>query len=951
MDIHSILFAFVMKTPATHCYKNRKCVKCLQEGVDAVKEKIVVIDIKTTGLDPMNDEIIEFAAILIEEEQIVKSIHFLVRPERTVSEKILKFTGINQEELLQAKTLAEYKDEILSLGEDAILVGHNLSQDISILERKLRIQIKNTIWDTLELARIFFPLLKYFRLNSLAEKLQLKKPEQLNGAYADAWLTWHLLQACWNKGLEYDLSFYVQIRKFLLNRPENSFFYNLQKEITRRFPERPVRTDMALNIGKGLFNEPLTQKRFNVSTDWVKNFFTVGGALTKVLPAYESRDGQVVMADAIANALSQSKHLVVEAGTGTGKSLAYLLPAIWWAKLSGKKVLVATHTIPLQEQLQEKDLPLLERALPFSFRSIVLKGKGNYFCLRNWLDFCSGAENLGLEERNASLIVLAWLRETSDGDLQELPQIPGVLRIWPKLSAENCNFAHCPQAGSCFLLRARQKAEETELLIVNHSLLFSDIKTKNNVLPEYNYVIIDEAHHLYQSALEHLGTDLSFERIMRILERLYKHTGPSLLGNIKTHSNYYSAITGNMWEKIKEGIEEIPGHFNLIQDQAQSLFKLLAGIMGDQYSLRMINLHKREKWWTSLEVQVENLSGRLSGLTGVLRVLANILEREKIDELELLRKEISEIENEIKDLIESLPEYLNLENSTQVNWLEKAPNIVWKITPVDISGTLKENFFNKISASILTSATLSISNSFVHFLDELGLTRDTQSLQVDSPFDYENQMQFYVVKGLQKAFKTEPMLPEEVAEFVFEVSRRMGGRTLVLFTSHRFLQETYFNLSELLEKENIQMLGQGIDGSRTTILSEFKRNPQSVLLGASSFWEGVDIIGEALSCVILVKLPFWPPTLPLVEARAEFLEAQGRDPFYELLLPEAIIRFKQGFGRLIRSRDDKGSVIVLDSRIVEKSYGRMFLSSLPVKTHIRGDKGQIIRKLEAWLNR
>ncbi|MHB1651184.1 MAG: helicase C-terminal domain-containing protein [Desulfitobacteriaceae bacterium] len=915
-----------------------------------MKEKIVGLEIETTGLDPKRDEILEFAAWQIEEGQTPQSLHFLIRPRRKVPQKVLRLTGIEWRELETARILLEYKEEILEFFENAVLVGHNISFNISMLEHGLGVHLRNQAWDTMQLSQIFFPSLKYYRLGSIAERLSLEIPERMNRASANAWLAWGVLEACWKKGLDFDLSFYDQAQRLVLDWQGNGFIISLQKEVSRRFPNRPIRTDLALILPKdSLFREPSFRGKVPDSADWVISSLSADGELAQALPGYESRQGQVAMAQAVTGALVRSEHLVVEAGTGTGKSLAYLVPGLWWARKTGKKVVVATHTIPLQEQLREKDLPILEKSLPFSFRSILIKGKANYFCLRNWLTHWVNIVVLSNEERLASLSILAWLRETQCGDLQELPQNPGIFRIWPRLSAENCTSARCPQAGACFLLKIRQKAEEADLLIVNHSLLFSDIKTDYKVLPEYSYAIIDEAHHLYSSALEQLGTEVTLEKISRALDRIYRPMGPSIFGNIMSHSAYYSSLTGGVWERFSRRLDVIPASSTSCLEQAQTLFKLLTGVIGERSSLRMVKAHKNQGWWAVLEVQVENLAGRFGELIGVLEALSGFLELEEADELEELRRELREGVKGIEALLAALPQYLELENSSIVTWLEKFPNLAWKSSPVDVSSILQKKLFNRLDAAILTSATLNIAGSFTHFLEEIGLPQDTRTLLVDSPFDYESQMQFYVVKGLIQPHLDNVLLPGEVAKFISEVTQRMRGRTLVLFTSHSFLQATYFPLREHLEQTNIEVLGQGIDGGRTAILEEFKRNPQSVLLGASSFWEGIDIIGEALSCVILVKLPFWPPTLPLVEARAEFLEAQGKDSFRELFLPEAIIRFKQGFGRLIRSRDDRGVVILLDWRIAEKSYGRLFLSSLPVHTHIRGDREQILRKLEAWL--
>lgn len=916
-----------------------------------LRELVVALDVESTGLDPFKDEIIELALWRMVSGETPRLFHFLVRPMQTVPQKILHLTGIEKDELERADTLIEHKKELLQWLQGAILVGHNVSFDIHMLEHGLGVQIDNEAWDTLDLARVFFPSLKNYRLSALAEKLGLEMTGAPHRAPYDALMAHKVLEACWEKGLEYDLSFFHQAQAFLPGWRNRGFLTALQKEVVRRFPTRPIRTEVVLAPAQGLFGEGMDKggnvTRVPQDASWVMEMLSPGGKLEQTLPGYESRPGQVEMAEAVSKALKRSEHLVVEAGTGTGKSLAYLIPSLWWSEMTGQRVVVATHTIPLQEQLADKDLPILSQALGFTFKSMLLKGKSNYLCLRNWLIHLSEGTGLSGEESDASLSVLAWLRETQSGDLQELPQTVGMARLMPRLNSEGCISSHCPHAGTCFLLRAKQKAEGADVLIVNHSLLFSDIKTDYNVLPDYRYLIVDEAHHFYSTALEQLGLELSEQRVIRAVERIYRAVGPSLVGHLRMRNPLFQALAPQVWERLQVRLEEVPAGCALILEQAQALFRLLQAVIGERLSLRLVEAHKNMAWWSTLEVQAENLGGRIKAVSRLLEELLSLLEHEEADEFETVRRELGEGVNELEALMASIPS-LNLEDPGMVIWLERSSHLTWKSSPVEVSRVLA-TVFDKLESATLTSATLSVAGSFSHLLDELGLPQDTRTLHVDSPFDYDTQMQFYVVKNLVDPKEDEALGAGRVAEFIAEVSERLGGRTLVLFTSHRFLQATYYPLKQRLEQTNIDTLGQGIDGARSAILEVFKRNAQSVLLGASSFWEGIDITGEALSCVILVKLPFWAPSVPLIEARAEFIQSQGRDPFRELFLPDAVIRFKQGFGRLIRSQGDRGVVILLDSRIAEKSYGKVFLSSLPLRTHIRGDREQILHRLEAWL--
>lgn len=917
---------------------------------------IVVFDVETTGLELEQDEIIEFTALRIRNGQIQESCHFLVRPEQEITGKILTLTGILEEELDFASPLYEHRQEILDFFEDAILISHQVSFFHRILEKKLNVRFHQPLWDTLELTRIFFPTVHHYQLSYLEEKLSLSLGDEsrLQRSGKNAWLTWRLFDVCHKKVLKFDFNFFDQANSFLEGWAGRGFVDESHKEITRRFPDRPIQTDLVLApSAEGLFVRGQTPKaNVSDSIDEIVDSFLPGGILEQNLPGYESRSGQVKMARLIAEGLTASHHVVVEAGTGTGKSFAYLIPCLWSAKKTGQKVVVATHTIPLQEQLQKKDIPVLETVLPFSFRVAVLKGKSNYCCLKKWQECLANSREIPREEQRLAILgILVWLRETQTGDLQELSKVPGLMQIWPSVNADNetCIPNKCSKAGVCFLLRARKKAEESDLLIVNHSLLFSDLKTDYNVLPEYHQLVIDEAHQIYQTALQHLGSDMSLEDVTRILNTIYRPTGPNFYGMVKQRLGPLAyKVPSVSWETIALQLEKIPEICPTVLEQAKELFQFLAMILGTKRSFRFVASHMTKTWWEALNVQIENLVGRIKTLVTVLGNLTSSLSGENGDEVEELRCVLSGHQRELEALLETLILVINVNNPKQVTWLEHNSRLYLKTSPIEVSDILKEKIFSRVDAVILTSATLSISNSFAHFLRDIGLPETTITARVDSPFDYERQMLFFVVKNGMNPQHSDEGKAFELSEFIVEVAERMNGRTLVLFTAHKLLHETYISLHSRLARIGIETLAQGIHGERSILLEAFKRNPRSVLLGANSFWEGIDIPGDTLSCVILVKLPFWPPTLPLVEARSEFLKSQGRDPFQELLLPEAVIRFKQGFGRLIRSKGDRGVVILLDDRVIEKYYGRFFLNSLPIRTHIRGGNKHVIRKIEEW---
>ena len=920
---------------------------------------IVVFDVATTGLEVLQDEIIEFAALRIRDGKIQGSCHFLVLPEQEITSKVLRLTGLKVEELDGASHLDEHSHEIQKFFQDAVLVGHRVTFLLAILEKKLSVHFQQPLWDTLELARIFFPTVHDYQLSYLAEKLPLalekgSRDHESHRSERNVWLTWKLFEACRDKSLKFDLSFYDQVKGLLEGWAGRGFIDQSHQEITRRFPDRQIRTDVVLApLSEGLFaSEKNSTLEIPATIDWIVNSFSPGGILEQSLQGYESRPGQVKMAKLIAKGLSSSQHVVVEAGTGTGKSFAYLIPCLWSAKKTGKKVVVATHTIPLQEQLQKKDIPVLEAILPFSFKASVLKGKGNYCCLKRLQNCLANPREISREEQRLSFLsILVWIRETLTGDQQELSKVPGLQQIWASLNADNetCIPGKCSKAGLCFLIRARKKAEEADLLIVNHSLLFADLKTDFNVLPEYHQLVIDEAHQIYQTALQHLGSDMSLENVMRIIDNIFKLTGPSFYGLVKQRlGSLVHRVPSVAWDIFEKRLDNLPENCNLVVEQTRELFQLLSQIMGRERTFRFVTSHSNQIWWEPLNIQIENLMGRIKALTAVLESLTSALSGEDAEEIEELKYVLVGHQRELQALLDTLILALNVNNPKQVTWLEQNFRLYLKTSPIEVSDILKEKIFSRFDSVILTSATLSISNSFEHFLRDIGLPKTTRTAQVDSPFDYEQQMRLFVVKKGLGLDDSDQQKAKNLSEFITDVAERMDGRTLVLFTAHKLLRDTYATLNPKLSRIGIDTLAQGFHGERSTILEAFKRNPKSVLLGANSFWEGIDIPGDTLSCVILVKLPFWPPSLPLIEARSEFIKSLGRDPFQELLLPEAVIRFKQGFGRLIRSKGDRGVVIILDDRVIEKYYGRFFLNSLPIKTHIRGENSLILRKIEEW---
>ncbi len=856
-----------------------------------------------------------------------------------------KYVTLLIEEGSQRAGLIEInRSKIDKMLQDSIVFVYDLAV-ISQLCRLLgtKYKIKELI-EVREIIVVFYPLFGFMELLGIESQLGLRPEKRYSSpAHKNVRIIWEIINLCWNKGLNSDLSFLGKLEEYSQGLSCIHFIELIKKEMIKQYPDRAIRTGLNLNEhGNQLFPEETDEaEEIPNSTEWAENIFKAGGLLSRTFPGYENRAIQTVMANAIINGFTAPVNLVIEAGTGTGKSIAYLIPALWWSRKNRKRVIVATHTITLQEQLCHKDLPFLKKILPFSFKYALLKGKSNYICLKTLL-YDKFQDEMSLKERLAYLALFSWVRETSTGEFAELNNLNTFSPTWKKYGADTleCQPLKCRFAGQCFMLRARRKAENADLIIINHSLLFADIKTKNNILPEYFDLIIDEAHNLYPTALKQLGFEISCEQIQKVTDNLVYGKGNlvfSLKKNIPLWAEIYTSVN---WTEFHYLIEQVPSKCNEVVDQSKVLFKMLQSLLDGRSNLRISQDKLGENTCSAVMVTIENLFSRLRGLYEVLNKLGFFLSSE-MEQLENYKFEIAKNKNNLAEIIEGLRLVLENNEVNRVTYLEKSHTLYLKNTAIDIADILRNKVFMKNNCTVLTSATLTVAGQFDYFTEEIGLD-DYQAIKLDSPFDYDKQMLFCIVNDMPLYQSTEEILAEKSASFIKKISETMNGRTLVLFTSHRYLRLVHKHLQNGLIQSDLRILAQGIDGSRDFLLRDFMRNDKSILLGTSSFWEGVDIPGDSLSCVIMTKLPFWPPDTPIFEAKARLYQSQGRDPFRELHLPEAIIRFKQGFGRLIRSKEDRGIVILLDDRVIKKQYGQFFLKSLPILTHCRGSSEEII---------
>ena len=924
----------------------------------------VSLDLETTGMDNNYDQIIEVGLVRVDQGILTAEYQTLVKTEHSLPVKIKRLTGITDAQLKNAPDLSEVLPNILEFMTDQPIIGHNISFDLGFLTTALGKPPENKTFDTLELARLVLPASPRHRLADLCQHLDIKL-DGSHRALADAKATAQLALKLQEKMTCLDPGVLVYLKNILRGSgsPWLTILAALIKKKTITFSDLSL-SPIPLAIKRII--TPQQQLRPNspplqmLNPDLVASLFEPDGKLAAGTEYYEYRPQQAQMARQIALAFNDHKFLLLEAGTGTGKSMAYLVPALLWASQNNSRVIISTHTINLQEQLWHKDIPQLLSILDVPVKTALVKGRQNYLCLRHWESAVTGTDSLPVGEAAFLAAMLVWLTETGTGDRAELNLKPGDWEYWHRLSSDsdNCWGNLCPWHQTCYVNRARRNAEAAHLVVANHSLLLTDTRSENMILPPYGHLIIDEAHHLEEAATAHLGYEVSRQSaqrwlgsLTRLLRRLAEAAPPLEQGGW-TASLYSARETQNtLHQQVIVFFERLTIAIHVPMDQTHhtSAVRLHTGPPDNRPDVTLApdfaNLIARSKDLLAALGNVRQWLGSFCAIDEAWQGKAADLTRE-----------LGAGETLFKDL-----EFIwSSQNENFVSWIQRelAPGglatLTLKAAPIQVGEILHQSLFQNKECVLLTSATLTVNNSFDYYKQQSGLELlppdQLLSLQIDSPFAYDDQCLLCVVNDLPGPGRSpEKTYLTATADTIHDLVLTSQGQCLVLFTSHHMLRETYKLLKPRLEEHDICLLGHNLDGSRSRLLEEFATTPRAVLMGASSFWEGVDLPGAALTNLIIVKLPFWPPQLPVTAARLESLSHQGKDGFISLSLPQAVIRFKQGFGRLIRSSKDQGVVVILDERVISKRYGRSFLNSLPVNNHYRGNLQQVKNKILSWL--
>ncbi len=927
---------------------------------------IVAIDIETTGLDPHNDTIIEIGAVRFSGSRVEGEWSTLVNPGRPISSFITQLTGITNEMVRNAPPIKAVIHELADFAGDIPVIGHNVRFDLSFLQQQ-NILLDNEVLDTYELASVLMPSASRYNLGALGQQMGIILPAT-HRALDDARVTHAVFTQLYEEGMHLPtgmIAEFVRLSELFAWGARPVFAEILRSRMNQSVKIRPParRDDEQVFQRKEIVLPTLMPIIPPTALDEneVAALLEYGGPFAHYFDQYEYRIQQVEMLRAVTRAFSEGYHLLVEAGTGTGKSFAYLVPAALWAIQNNTRVVISTNTINLQDQLVKKDIPDLCQALNLDLRASVLKGRGNYLCPRRLKSLRQrGPDNV--DEMRVLAKVMVWQLQSESGDRGEINlNGPTERDMWKRLSAEDegCKSETCQTriAGGCPFYRAKQTAQGAHILVVNHALLLSDVATGNRVLPEYNYLIIDEGHHMEAATTNALSFRVTQGDALRLLREL-GGTSSGILGYLLNllqdilrpaeHAAFHQSIyrATDLLFRLEHYFREF---FNVVND---FMAEMRDGrpVSGYGQQERVTEATRTLPLWTNVEIVWDETHETCELLLNLLEELY----KSAGEQIKNGSEEIDDCLNSLGDAFRRLSEAdANLHSlimqpaKNYIYWAEVSSgnnHLALNMAPLHIGPLMQKFLWNEKASVILTSATLTTNEGFDYLRSRLN-AEDADELQLGSPFDYESATLLYLIDDIPEPSDANGH-QRAVEQVLIQLSKATGGRLLALFTSYAQLRRTSTNISPALNEQGIIVYEQGEGASPNTLLETFREAEKAVLLGTRSFWEGVDIPGEALSVLVIVKLPFEVPTEPIIAARSETFE----DPFSEYQLPEAILRFRQGFGRLIRTQSDRGVVAILDKRILTKRYGKAFLESLPACNVKIGPMRELPAKASKWLN-
>jgi ATP-dependent DNA helicase DinG len=900
-------------------------------------------------------------AVRLRDGEIIDEFSTMVNPDVSIPPYVTYLTGIQQQDVLGAPSIQAVLPQISAFVGNAPVIAHNISLDMGFMQERHHILLNNRRIDTYDLASVLLPRAPRYNLNSLTNQVGIEL-ENAHRALDDARATALLYWALWQKALALPYATLYEISQAASGIDWDAgivFTSALQEQQTTA----PAGSQAVHFEPFKPTSEPLHPNASTVPLDIeaITTVFADGGALAGSLPEFQPRQQQQQMAQAVAEAFNNAHHMMIEAGTGAGKSLAYLVPAALWAVNNQRRVVISTNTITLQDQLIEQDIPTVQAALDVSFSASVMKGRANYLCPRR-LETARRRRPSSVVELRTLAKILVWLLESSSGDRGEI-NLRGPIEnnVWQRLSAqdEDCSLHRCQTSmqGACPFYKARKAADSAHLLVVNHALLVSDANHDNQVLPEYHYAIVDEAHHLEDAVTSGLSFHMDKTLLLRRLADLSNSNG-GLLGEV------LSSVRGHATEKelarLEIFVQGIGEAASMMSVHVDKLFKQILNVLTDNTSsrasdfgslVRLDHQHRTRLSFTNLQSNWQALEEFFEVIGSAMQRLSRALERLEKHNIPGLPDLISSAETaarHMQEMRDQLNAFIIQPDSNSIYWITQAAGgdgAVIHTAPLHIGPMIARHLWDGKASVILTSATLRSQENF-NFIQERLHADGVDTLEVGSPFDYHDSTLLYIPTDIPEPNDRQGY-QRAVERGIIELAAMLEGRILVLFTSYTQLRQTAQAITPRLALGNITVYDQSDGSSRQALLDGFKTTDKAVLLGTRSFWEGIDIPGEALSALVIVRLPFAVPTDPVFAARSDTYS----DAFNQYALPEAILRFRQGFGRLIRSHTDRGIVTIFDSRVSTKGYGPSFLEALPDCTVHHGTLDELPQTAHNWLAR
>lgn len=938
-----------------------------------MRGELIALDLETTGLDPQIDGIIEIGAVRFKEGEVLERFNTFVDPGMPLPERITALTGIHPEDLDGAPRIDYVLGDLRKFIGQLPILGHNVAFDLSFL-RRYGVGKHNVLVDTYELAAVLLPTAPRYNLTSLSEQLGLQDLTQAHRALADAEAHARIYWALWEKLLTLPFEILDEIVEaargmdWMCRDPfEEAHRQRVQSigvEARRRraemaFKPLPERTRTL---------RPVSDPEM-LDADKLGKNIEPGGKLEHFIEGYETRHSQVEMLKAVAKALNNGRHLMIEAPTGTGKSIAYLIPSIYWATNNSERVVISTATITLQDQLIKKDLPLLKQALGVNFEAVVLKGRANYLCPRRLMTLRRRPPT-SVEELRVLAKILVWMLESDSGDRGEISLRGGdEENMWVRLSAqdEGCMLNRCEEQmeGACPFYKARRQADAAHILIVNHALLLSDVAVENRVLPDFRYLVIDEAHNLEEATTNGLSTELdrfTLQRRFADLAKVEKDGFGGLLGDLL--KNVKDSIPPAHYQKLEDYVKNVVDAVKHMGALVDSYFRTLYGFLTQHVNISRSEyvthirlteeLRQKAEWaqvqyvWTTLKEFLKVISSAMDKIGD--RLATSLIEYD-IPNYEDLVSSVQTAVNHFQQIYQQMETFTVAPRENTIYWAtvgqdgERGVSI--NTAPLHVGPLIEKHIWDAKKCVILTSATMSAASSFEFMRERLNATPDrVDELIVETPFDYKNAALIFIPTDIP-----EPTIKDQyemaIERGIIELATALNGRLLGLFTSYSHLRKTSKNITPRLALGGIQVYDQTSGSSRQLLIDSFKLSEKAVLLGTRSFWEGIDLPGDDLQALAITRLPFSVPSDPIFAARSEKID----DSFLQFAVPEAVLLFRQGFGRLIRRKTDRGIVVIFDKRIISKRYGQHFLDSLPECTVFRGPLARLGEVAKRWINR